>query len=167
MKPPKPSEIVKFYGNPDTNGDGQPDPKWEAANLIYIVPPYRMQWSWGGECKRIRVHKKCADSLLRCLTKIGQEFDVKARTYYQLDRCGGGYTFRPIRGVSDRLSMHAYGAAIDLAPELNPLGHKWYPNGYRMMPEEVVKIFADEGWYFGGLFRRPDCQHMEYVDRTT
>lgn len=162
MKPPKPSEIVKFYGNPDINKDGIPDRKWEDENLTYIVPPYKMIWSWGPECRRIRVHKKCAESLLICLEDISYVFNERDRMYYQLDRNGGVYNFRAVRGGKS-LSMHSYGAAIDLAPELNPLGERWVDGG-RMIPDEAIKIFTTHGWFWGGQFRRPDCQHFQYTD---
>lgn len=163
---PTPDQVNNYYGNPDINGDGQPDPKWEAQNLTYIVPPYKMRFSWGPEVKRLRVHKKVAGSLMRILKKISQEMSAHDISYYQLDVTGGVYNFRPVRGTNSKLSMHSYGAAIDLAPELNPMGEKYDRRPHlRMIPEKVLKMFADEGWALGIHFTRPDNMHAEAVTR--
>lgn len=154
------SELLKFYGDPDVNDDGMPDVKFEAKNLTKIVPPYPMFWTWNMRpVSSIRIHKKCADSLMRCLTKIG-ELPPATIEKYHLNRCGGGYNFRSIRGQGNRLSMHAYGCAIDIADDLNPLGKR--PDPLRLtMPKVVVDIFAEEGWDWGGLWKRPDGMHFQ------
>jgi len=154
-------DLCAFYGNPDKNGDGAADPAWEAENIVRIVPPYPMFWSWSGRpVHSIAVHRKCSKSLSVILSKIGAHFDTKTRAKYMLDQCGGGYHFRTVRsGV--RLSTHAFGAAIDLAPERNGLNRPWdeYKN---MMPQAVVLFFKEEGWVWGGDFvKRPDCMHFQ------
>lgn len=149
-----------FYGNPDMNADGLPDSKFEAANLVRVLPPYPMVMSWNLKpLSRITIHRKCAESLLIALRQIGHEFNDKERARYQLDRYGGGYNFRLKRG-GNRLSIHSWGAAIDLAPDLNPLGrvHAQYPN---MMPARAVAAFAAQGWEWGGLWKRPDAMHFQ------
>lgn len=155
---PTPNQLIEFYGNPDKNGT--PDPKWESANLVRIRPPYPMFWSWTGEpVVSIRTHRKCSTSLLRVLQEIGNSFTAMDRRKHQLDQCGGAYNFRLMRG-SHKLSMHSYGCAIDLAPEINGLGVPYDPSK-NMMPEKAVKIFASEGWKWGGVWKRPDCMHFE------
>ena len=73
---------------------------------------------------------------------------------------GGCYEFRRISG-SNNLSMHAYGAAIDLDPERNGRG-KPYNASAGMIPMEVVNIFKSEGWKWGGNFKTiPDCMHFQ------
>jgi hypothetical protein len=163
---PKPYEVKSFYGDPDKNSDGEADGQWRLENLERITPPYRMVLAW--EPKRrlnsILVHKKVASSLLYCLNKIsllfGSEQAVEAN---RMHLYGGCYNFRLMRGAT-KLSMHAYGCAIDLDPEANPLG-KRYEEGKGMIPMAVVKIFEDEGWAWGGRWERPDCQHFEAIER--
>ena len=53
---------------------------------------------------------------------------------------GGSYNFRLMRG-SSHLSMHAYGCAIDLAPERFPMGV-----GSNKFCDAVCTAFSDEGW---------------------
>ena len=152
--------LNEFYGNPDVNGDGQPDPAWEAANLIYITPPYPIWWSWGPECKKIRIHRKCADSLRNILEGIGKHVNAVDRNKYQLNECGGAYNFRLVRGSNKVLSTHSWGCAIDLAPDLNPLGKRYKPEA-GMMPKVVVELFKAQGWEWGGLWERPDGMHFQ------
>lgn len=155
--------LKSFYGNPDANGDGQPDPRWEAEYLTYIIPPYPMQWSWGGVCKKIRIHKKCAPSLVASLEEVGKKIPLAKRKQFQLDQCGGGYNFRLMRGSARTLSVHSYGAAIDLAPLINGLGVR-YESRPNMMPWEVVNIFAQHGWIWGGMWGNPDPMHFQLTD---
>ncbi len=164
MNWPKANKLIEFYGNPDMDANGLPDPIWERENIVRIAPPYNMVLAWDTTraVSRIAVHKKCEKSLRRILTKIAEEFDAKDRAYYQLDRFGGCYNFRLMRG-GVRLSVHSYGAAIDLAPELNGLGVKYKPDS-RMMPMKAVRIFEAEGWAWGGDWHRPDAMHFEAVE---
>lgn len=161
---PKPTreDLINFYGDPDANNDGKPDVKWESLNLTYVTPPYPMYWSWSGQpAKRIKVHKKCADALETALKQIGACYTEQAIKDHQLDQCGGAYNFRLMRG-GNSLSMHSYGCAIDLAPEINGLGKRWDPNDH-MMPYGVVNIFAETGAKWGGRWSRPDCMHFEWT----
>jgi hypothetical protein len=71
---------------------------------------------------------------------------------------GGIYNFRPIRGTTQRLSLHAFGAAIDLNSETNPLG------GTGDISPSIVDIFRHFGFLWGGDFRsRPDPMHFQYA----
>jgi len=159
---PKPYEVKSFYGDPDPHHEGVPDRQWELNNLERITPPYRMVLAWD-KTKRlnsITVHKKCASSLLLILNKISLHFgSEQAIEANRMHLFGGCFNFRMMRGAN-KLSMHAYGCAIDLDPESNPLGKAyWEPAG--MMPMAVVEIFRSEGWTWGGTWKRPDCQHFE------
>lgn len=159
---PSYNQLNAFYGNPDANGDGSPDLQWEVHNIVKIAPPYRLFWSWSGEkVKTLRIHNKCAGSLLMILDEIGKEFSELERKTYQIDQCGGGYNFRLMRG-GNRLSTHSWGCAIDLAPVINGLGVPYNPDK-GMMPEKVVKIFKNHGWNWGGNWSRPDAMHFEAV----
>ena len=169
MNFPKPDaeSMTKFYGQPwkITSDSVILDPTYEAEYIARVQVPFDM---WMGDIKitRMAVNKKCADSLRIILDKILKSTNAKERAEFQLDRYGGGFNFRPIRGVNGRLtinklSTHAYGAAIDLAPALNPLG-AFYDPSKKMMPHEIISIFKGEGWAWGGDFKsRPDCMHFQ------
>lgn len=156
-------EMAAFYGDPDKNDDDRPDAAWESANLTRIIPPYPMVLAWAPDkaVKTIWCHKLIAQPLTRCLVNIQKHYKTQdAIRKVRMHLFGGCYNFRRVRGGKS-LSTHAYGAAIDLDPENNPLGRVWSPG---MIPHEVVKIFRDEGATWGGEWRRPDCQHFQWAD---
>ena len=154
---PKQSQMTAFYGNP-ARADGTADPKWEAANLVTITPPYPMFYD-GKPVRKIRVHRLVADSLLRILTRIGKEIPAADVKRYGLDQFGGVHNFRVKRGGST-LSTHALAIAIDLAPALNPFKVA-YGSRPNMMPMRVVKIFESENWVWGGLWSNGDAMHFQ------
>jgi hypothetical protein len=60
-----------------------------------------------------------------------------------------------------RLSLHAWGAAIDLDPDYNPVGWAWRRDA-GMIPMAVVELFEAAGWRWGGQFKgRKDCMHFQ------
>ena len=159
---PKQSAMSAFYGNPDTNSDGRPDAAWESANLVRITPPYRLVLAWDPKraVSTVLVHRKCSDSLLRVLTAIKAHYGNQAAIdAARMHLFGGVYNFRLMRGGSS-LSIHSWGAAIDLDPERNGLGVKRV-EGKGQMPMEVVRMFEAEGWVWGGRWRRPDQMHFQ------
>jgi len=71
---------------------------------------------------------------------------------------GGIYNFRPIRGAKAHLSLHCFGAAIDLNSESNGLGTTGD------MHPGVVEVFEHFGFLWGGNFRgRTDPMHFQYA----
>lgn len=72
----------------------------------------------------------------------------------------GCFVKRNIRG-SNAISMHAYGAAIDINAEQNGMGERPARLGEKGCVAEFVQIFALYGWYWGGNFSRPDGMHFE------
>ena len=169
MNWPKPDaqSLCDFYGQPwkITSAGVVFDPLFERAHIQRIAAPYPL---YMGEAKivQIAVNKRCADSLFRILTKIGKNLSMQERKDWGLDLYGGCFNQRAIRGTKgpmtvNKVSLHAYGAAIDLAAPLNPLG-AFYDPAKRMMPHQVIEIFKAEGWAWGGDFKtRPDCMHFQ------
>lgn len=161
---PKASELKAFYGDPDAGHDGIPDRVWEMNNLERFSPPYRMVLAWDTKkaLNSITCHKKCASSLLLILNRIADHYgSQEAIEKARMHMFGGAYNFRLMRGAT-KLSMHAYGCAIDLDPEANRMGRP-YKEMHGMMPMAVVNIFKAEGWAWGGAWKRPDAMHFEAV----
>ncbi len=156
-----PLSMNAFYGDPDPDHGGVPDKKWEAENIVRIAPAYPMVLAWAPEqpLKTISIHCKCADSLIRILHRIHDEVSAADILKYQLDRYGGAYAFRPMRGAA-RLSVHSWGAAIDISPAINSFGAAYLSKG-NMMPMNVVQMFRDEGWVWGAPWSTPDAQHFQ------
>lgn len=155
---PLQKDCDSFYGNPRGKDPTLPDPKWEAANLVLVKAPFQMTYD-GKPIKGIRVHTKCADSLQRVLSAIWDEADHKQAIVdaWGVSIFGGSYNYRLMRN-GKALSMHSYGAAIDLDPSKNPYNSKKFKftaNG------PVVKLFEQEGWEWGGRWSSPDAMHFQ------
>lgn len=146
-----------FYGRnlKITKGVAGPDPAWERANLVLVPIPWRAVAAWDHSLmiKNIRVHKRCAESLARVLDQVWQGFSrsQKLIEITGMHLIGGGYIWRAMRGGC-RLSMHAYGAAVDFDPARNGLG-----DPTPMMDPRVVAAFKAEGWVWGGDWS-PACR---------
>ncbi len=150
---PTQAGATAFYGNPRSRG-------WQAANLVLYVPPWKMYYE-GKPIRGITIHKKCRDSLARVFDKAWEMYGKSQAEIekHHLHDFSGSYNLRNIRG-SNRLSMHAYGCALDIAAELNAMGSPWNPR--KGLPMEFVKLFEDEGWTWGGRWRgRPDAMHFQ------
>lgn len=153
----------KFFGNPSVNNN-----IWVDNNLATIVPPWKMIYiEDNGKVSSIThfmFNKAAAASLIRVLQEIWNEYNQSQSAIEQvhLNEFGGTYNYRTIRG-SNHISNHAYGAAIDLAPNHNELGADWV-DGKGMMPLTAIKCFKAEGWRWGGDYHsRKDCMHFEAV----
>ncbi|WP_338663716.1 M15 family metallopeptidase [Pararoseomonas sp. SCSIO 73927] len=158
------TDLVAFYGAPDADADGEADARWERDNIIAIPAPWTMVAAWDPKLpiRKIRVHWRVAESLQRVFASIlsGYGGSTDRIIAARLHLYGGAYNFRLIRGGSS-LSMHAYGAAIDLDPERNGLGKPWKPDS-GMMARPVVEAFKAEGWVWGGDWEnRPDAMHFQ------
>lgn len=166
-----PAAMNEFYGNPDANRDGAADLIWQQKNLVRITPPYTLYYpvddphnkgkiiKRGTVLKGLRVHHKAAESLYRCLVGLKTEFSEGDLAKYELDLCGGVFNFRLKRG-GHSLSIHSWGGAIDLSHLINYFGRK-YDEAAGMMPQRAVKVFADEGWTWGGLWSTGDAMHFQ------
>jgi D-alanyl-D-alanine carboxypeptidase len=147
--------LIAFYGDPRRDG-------FVEHNLVYIVPPWKMVLSWdpAHAVPRFLFHRRCKDALDRVFAAIWKCYGESQQRVEDIDLhlWGGAYNYRPIRG-SSRLSCHAFGAAIDLAPEQNPMGHS---RGH--MPPDVIAAFKAEGAYWGGDFHtRLDPMHFQFA----
>jgi hypothetical protein len=170
---PHQSQCDAFYGNPRGKG-GTHNATWAKTNLVTVVVPFAMKTAWknakGGydPITRIRIHRKCSDSLARVLadiwTRAGQKQDVIDE--WGMNLFGGSFAFRTMRGGSS-LSMHSWGCAIDIDPARNGLGD-YTPV---LTPSHPVALaFKAEGWVHGADWngnqkvmdeRRPDAMHFQ------
>ena len=131
-----------FYGSP---GDESKLLNLDVADLGVCYD--------GKAVTSIRCHERVADSLLRVIVDLacGPHAAILA-TY------AGVYNNRLMRGGS-LPSLHARGAAIDLAPAINRLSQSWPASA--TMPLEVMEAFAREGWLAAGAAWGRDAQHFQ------
>ena len=155
--------LEAFYAKHRLGREGSPTAAWESEHLRRVTPPFPLTLAFppGTQVTRIACHKKVAESLLRVFERILEHYGSlaevrKARAHL----FGGCFNFRKITAGS-RLSTHAWGVGIDMDPARNAFGVK-HDESKGMMPLEVVEIFEDEGWKWGGRFRtKPDCMHFQ------
>jgi hypothetical protein len=75
---------------------------------------------------------------------------------------GGTFKWRKIAGTN-RLSVHSFGAAIDINVKYSAYW-RWSKNGryQNRIPIPIVKIFEKHGFIWGGKWRHFDTMHFEY-----
>ena len=137
---PTQAQADTFYGNP-RGLNGKASRLWEFINLTSLNPPFKMRFA-DTELKHFKIHRKCAASLARIFAAIWKASgeDQTKIDAWGVSIFGGSYNFRLMRG-SNHLSMHAYGCAIDLAPQRFPMG-----TDANKFCNEVRTAFAAEGW---------------------
>lgn len=104
----------------------------------------------------------------RALEAVSKELDLLPRSFSKyLVPSAGTYNCRVIAGTQ-RMSMHAYGAAIDLNTahsdywlwtKPDAQGHYAWKN---RIPAEIVAIFEKHGFVWGGRWYHYDTMHFEY-----
>lgn len=101
------------------------------------------------------------------LNKVSRDLDTLPAALSQyLVPTSGIYNCRPI-AETGRLSMHAFGAAIDINAKF---GNYWLwskradggVNWRNQIPEKIVEIFERHGFIWGGRWYHYDTLHFEY-----
>ncbi len=155
---PKQSACDSFYGNP-RGPKGTYNQLWYRENIVRVECPWKLSMG-PAPISAITIHRLCADSLRQVLaetwSEIGGSQDEADRLGYST--FSGSFAYRPIRGGT-RLSMHAYGCAIDFDAPHNPLGaakHRFRAD------DPLIKAFKAQGWTWGGDWKsRPDAMHVQ------
>jgi hypothetical protein len=136
------ASLRAFYGDPDDN----------SVIVSIPAPSWLRLYDSEAKVKTISCHAKVADSLIRALEAAYKVAPDYVRRYF------GCHVDRNMRGGSNP-SLHAYGAAIDLAASTN--GNKTHWPTKADMPLEVMEAFASEGWMPAGAFWGRDAMHMQ------
>jgi hypothetical protein len=119
-------------------------------NIYYDSKPVR----------KLTVHEKCADSLLRVFERLAEAYPDKAyREAAGILVYDGLYNPRLKRGSVNSWSMHAWMNAIDINAGKNGNATSWPVKA--TMPIEVMECFAREGWLPAGAFWGRDAMHFQ------
>ena len=141
-----------FYGNHGQKGGYTPPSK-------EITIPFDIYYE-GRVVNKLRVHEKCADSLLRVFESLHRAFPTKqAKEAAGILLFNGIYNPRLKRGSLNSWSMHAWMIAIDINASKNGNKTSWPVNA--TMPIEVMECFAKEGWLSAGAFWGRDAMHFQ------
>lgn len=140
------ASLRAFYGEP---GD--------ESQLVLIEFPFPTYYD-GKRVTKTRVHRKCAESLLRVHKDIGTRYHGDRGIMEEAEDYGGVFNFRLKRGGGS-YSVHAFGAAEDLDADDNTFRDSWPM--VADMPLEIMECFAREGWISAGAFWGYDAMHFQ------
>lgn len=155
-------ELIEKYGNPSTT-EGKLDRSWYDANIKLFTLPFPMVISWPpySTIRRFEAHRLAGDRIIAALSKVAAYKGISYLSDNKLDRWGGCFAFRLIRGGNE-LSNHSWGTAVDINPDIGRLGNHRDAAAY---PRFIVDAFKSEGFVWGGDgWERPDAMHFELRD---
>lgn len=143
-------EFDAFYGAP-------------GENLVTINFPYPMKLSWEPYSKvtRTSCHTKVKESLERVLVKVKDTYGLDTIRELRLDRFGGCYNKRRVRGGT-KWSMHSWAIALDFDHTRNKLD--WGRDRAVFAKPEYIpwwEIWEEEGWLSLGRQRNFDWMHVQ------
>lgn len=149
-------QIRAVYGDPRPfiREDGGVSSAWEKTILTSVELPDSLQLGWDRDrsVTRIRVNVALVDVVERTLGQLYRDGLWKL-----LETFDGCYCWRPKR-TSGRLSLHAWGAALDFNAAQNPIG--WLG----CQDERLLRVFRENGWTWGGQFTStPDPMHWQFA----
>lgn len=164
------AEIEAMFGSPALP-DGTLDPSWERKSLVVVEPPHGWRLRYQSEkgpvpSRGIRMHRLVEQAFLSAMSDV---WKVAVERWpsdplawlreKRLDLHGGGFNFRAVRG-SKKLSLHAYGIAIDWDPLHNARGSK--PETWTL-PEWWYEVWSAHGWIDGRHFSPSDAMHVQWA----
>lgn len=133
------------------------------AGSVRLPFPFVIAWDTSQRITRISCHEKVAPALTRIYARAAAHYGEKRFRQLGLDRFGGCYNFRKMRGGS-RLSTHAWGIAVDHDPERNQL--KWGRDRASLASpdcEAFWQIVEAEGAVSLGRARNFDWMHFQFA----
>jgi hypothetical protein len=113
--------------------------------------PLPLGWDKSKVATRARVHNKIAPQVEILFAALDHD-----GVWPLLKTYDGGYTWRAKRG-SQKMSMHAFGLALDFNAATNGLGNHDFD-----MPRPVIRVFKALGWTWGGQWSVPDAMHFQW-----
>lgn len=111
---PRQAEVPAFYGAPGSAA--------ATAGTCALPFPFLIAWNLNQRISSFKCHARVAAPMTAIFADAARHYGEARFRALRLDRFGGCYNNRPMRGGS-RPSMHAFGIAVDLDPENNQL--KW------------------------------------------
>jgi len=132
------------YGDPRTKG-------WESRWMM--LWPVKKEFAWF-PADRLYVHKDFQPLLEAAFTEL-----ERTGLHREIKTCAGCFAIRTVRGSHAHLSIHSWGAAIDLNAADNPLGSagEW--------SSEFLAVMRRAGLYCGADWKgRKDPMHFAMVN---
>jgi hypothetical protein len=120
----------------------------------------------GGRSLFFNAKHGAAKALKSVIGKLTALLERKPKLKKYVFPVGGTFNWRAIAGTK-RLSPHAFGIAIDLNPGRGAYW-RWEKSSYNILelrqdyPFEIVSLFEDHGFIWGGKWFHYDLMHFEY-----
>ncbi len=132
-------------------------------NLVNILPPYTLYYE-GKPVRSIRVHKLIATHVQQALREVLTHYGEQEIQRLGLNQYGGSYNCRPT-ATGKKLSMHAWGIALDFAPASNAYSCK-APRASLSHPDCAVwwQIWEQHGAVSLGRQRNYDWMHLQFAE---
>lgn len=109
---PEQSAVAAFYGPAGATAC--------TAGKVVLPFAFPLAWDDSQQITRFSCHEKVAAPLMSIFSAAAAHFGEAEFRRLKLDRFGGCYNYRVMRGGTS-LSMHAWGIAVDLDPINNQL----------------------------------------------
>ncbi len=127
----------------------------------------RVRWLPKSSGRKIYFRVTTINGVNKALKRVSKELDQMVLKDHSLRKylvpVGGGYMWRKIAGTK-RLSVHSFGAAVDINPKQSNYW-RWSKGKYKYrnkIPYSIVKVFEKNGFIWGGKWYHYDTMHFEY-----
>lgn len=132
------------------------------GDLVAIAPPYTLYYE-GRPVKTIRVHRLIATHVAAALREVLAHYGEEGIRRLGLDQYGGCYNYRRSTNGT-QYSMHAWGIALDFAPEANAYSMR-APEASLSRPECDAwwQIWESHGATSLGRARGYDWMHVQFA----
>ncbi|MBD0373239.1 MAG: M15 family metallopeptidase [Pyrinomonadaceae bacterium] len=130
---------------------------FEQKNIVRVVIPQLVGISQARPDGAMRMHRLVVNQLVKLFDDWG-----RAKLINRILTFDGDFVPRFVRGSRTELSNHSFGSAFDINARFNVLGTVPALVGMRGSTRELVTIAAENGFFWGGFFRRrKDGNHFE------
>lgn len=143
-------DAVKKYGS-IVDGKWADESKWM---VIYSLPDYVQVINQ--ITKQLQKHIYCNKDIIPSLNLVFQALKDN-NCLDELKTFSGCFIIRDVRGMPGHPSTHSYGLALDWRADEMPLGAN------SLFSDAYVKCWKDNGWTWGGDFKRKDPQHVSFA----
>lgn len=144
------AEVKARYGDftfhEQSGGNVMIDGSWMHDNLVVLH-------NVAGTGLNIQLHR-----LIAPLFEVTMEEALKAAPGYKIRMMGGHCARHQLHNPKFPLSIHSWGAAVDLNWDTNPLGQATCD-----FPQPFLDAFAFRGWTYGIKFATKDPMHWQYA----
>ncbi|MBT9383343.1 M15 family metallopeptidase [Pseudooceanicola sp. CBS1P-1] len=152
---PRQKDMPAFYGEA---GGAQC-----TAGKVQLAYPMKIAWNKAQTVTRFSCHEKLSEPLTGIFRDALAHYGQADIERLELDVFGGCYNLRKMRGGA-ALSVHAYGAAVDLNPEKNQL--RWGADRAQFAAEDYAafwRIVMAHGGTPAGYAWGADWMHFQFA----